>query len=191
MKSIITLFVLILSFQVFAHTTVTLNQASNKNVDALMKTSTQLALAMDKRYEHVGGGTVLNAYKITKTSPARKGNETDVDFSKRIVKSLLHRDYPITGDDGGYSFNNIKFQTEIEAEKYIRKSMYWLNDSEEAAPFLKSFVKGLVNISKESNVVVLEGDGSGNNTIAYIFAVLDLSNNEIFYVVDSNFGSDS
>ncbi len=191
MKSIITSFLLVLSFQLLAHTTQTLTKGTLNSVDALMKVSVPMAKAMDKRYENVGGGTVFNAYKITKVNPLKKHNETDIDFSKRLIKSILHRDYPITGDDGGYSFSNIKFNNESEAESYIRKSIYWLNDSEEAAPFMKNFVKNLVNVTKESGVVVLEGEGSGNNTIAYIFAVIDLKNNEIFYIVDSNFGSDS
>lgn len=190
MKTLLSILALALSLNSFAHTTQALTKATNSKVEALKIVSSNMSEAMDKRYENIGGGTVFNAYKITKLSPTRKAGEAEGAFAERLVKSILHRDYPITGDDGGYSFDQIKFGSEVEAKKYLNNSMEWISGADEAEAFLADFIKGILKLSQDSSVIVLNGNGSGNNTMASIFAVVDLKNNELFYIVDSNFGSD-
>jgi hypothetical protein len=191
MKKLMIAILTILTVNSFAHTTQDLNVATNSVVEASRSLGESVASELDKRYDHIGGGTVFRAYKITKLSPGRKANESDADFAVRVVKSLLHRDYPITGDDGGYDFTKLAPKSEAEMKVYFDRNLEWLENSSDTAPkALPEFIKSLASVTKQVGVVVLDGNGSGNNTMASILAVVDLNRNELFYIMDSNFGSD-
>jgi len=103
------------------------------------------------------------------------------------LKFALHRDYPITGDDGGYGFSRISDEKEF---KKVTFNMDWLFRTEVLEIQYDNLKAALLEAAKKDNLVVLIGGGSGNNTMAEIVAVLDTKNNEIVYLMNSNFGSD-
>ena len=127
-------------------------------------------------------GTARAAYQIQKFSPARAGGEGNGAFAIRLLKALLHRDYPITGDEGGYSLSLISGSN---AEKQIQSAvnMEFEDDAEQV-------VVAALKAAVQAKLVVIAGSGNGNNTSAVIFAVVDPKTNELAYLIRSNFGRD-
>lgn len=133
-------------------------------------------------------GIVTTAYKIKGDGNKRSG-ETKLDMIERLVKYSLHRDFPITGDDGGYSFDRLpKNMTAKDLETKAKDMTYLLTD--EASPDAPQ-LKALLLKASKNGLVVLAGSGSGNNTFADIIVAADPNRLEFVVLMTSNFGSDS
>lgn len=128
-----------------------------------------------------GEGAVLKAYEIKEISPKRKKGESNDALYQRVLKARIHADFSITGDDGGYSLSAPKSAQDVEKD---------LPDDLNSGNSSAAFVAALKDALK-SGLMVIEGTGSGNNTAASIVAVVDVQNQEFFYIMDSNFGSDN
>ncbi len=132
---------------------------------------------------------VVRAYHVNEVSPVVKG-ESKVDALLRVVKYSLHRDYPITGDDGGYTFDIL---TKESSNREIEKSfdyLSWLSNLEGKDLNFEG-VKSFVHQAVKSHLIVFVGSGGGNNTGADIVVLVDAKNMEFVYLMESNFGSDS
>jgi hypothetical protein len=133
-------------------------------------------------------GFASNTYKVIAITPlkAKNSNETATDKILRVIKSTLHKDYPITGDDGGYTLSVMQSPDQVE------KAMRDFDDSnyDETSKVLPSILQLAKNaVAKKLFVVV--GTGSGNNTMANILAVYSPNSQELTYLIESNFGSDN
>lgn len=127
--------------------------------------------------------TAAASYQVRAISPARKPGESVGALYQRILKYSLHRDHPITGDEQGYGFREIKNQDELEAEIARLANLY----SGRHLAVLKEVLTSALN----TQLLVLVGLGSGNNTVADIIAVVDVKNKQFSYFLYSNFGSDN
>jgi hypothetical protein len=141
--------------------------------------------------ESMKDGAVTESFKVTKLTPSAKNpNESEEEALTRVLKYHLHRTYPITGDDGGYGFTKMNGQTERNLR--VKMDDWFVGNGDEImeAP-IAELLNALLPASQSQDLVLLYGSGSGNNTAAYIIAVLDLKNKEITYLMVSNFGSDN
>lgn len=167
-----------------------LSHFKNSNIQDLSLDAEKIAKIYHKQFEGLGGDVVLSTYSIKKISPPQKPNETLPEMYLRILKFALHRDYPITGDDGGYWFDIIQSGDKV---KKSLPNFLWKNDGDDNAELdalLKGFTPKLEQTVNEK-IIAYMGGGSGNNTSAAILALVDIENNEFFYIMDSNFGSDN
>ena len=100
-----------------AHELKKINRARNQSMEAARVAARAVAQAMNRRYEdgNTGGGTVFNSYRVKKFAPKQKKNETTAQLYLRVLKSALHKDYPITGDEGGYDFQVISASEEVDS----------------------------------------------------------------------------
>ncbi len=131
-------------------------------------------------------GIVVDSFTIEKIAPLRK-NETKSASIERVIKYFLHKNYPITGDDGGYSFS---FYTKGTTARDIEKAamnVSWLFDVEEID---SAKLKTLLLKATEKGLYVYIGNGGGNNTHADIVVVADPATMEFVSLLSSNFGSD-
>lgn len=187
MKKVLLGAMLVFSVMAQAHTSQLIQKLKNPRAQAAYMAASELLGYMNEGRSGSGGGVVDAAYKITKINPEPKTGESDEAVMTRVLKAVLHRDYPITGDDGGYGFEKVNAQNEKYVEHQLSESFYIMD--EELAQKM-ALVQALVAAGEDENLVVLLGGGSGNNTSASIVAVLDLKNKELFYMMSSNFGSD-
>ncbi|MDD2716873.1 MAG: hypothetical protein PHW04_13350 [Candidatus Wallbacteria bacterium] len=128
---------------------------------------------------------VMSAYKIEKVSPVNAG-ESKEQTMERVIRYALHRDYPITGDDGGYSFKLVKGQ--ITAKDLVKLMGTLYIDVEQ---YQADQASAILAEAASNGLWVYIGTGSGNNTMAYIVAIADPKTDEIIYTMNSNFGSDN
>ena len=176
-KMIVSLFVFLSAAAASAHNLQSVQSVSNPAQAEFLKVAN--AVNADNTQF-----TAVAAYKIKEVKPARKAGESLEDMYIRVLKAALHRDYPITGDDGGYGFNVIKAGS--SADEIARQMDDWVDtESEVGAGLIPALQKSL-----QQGLVVLSGSGSGNNTMAVILAVVNPQTQEMVYLVYSNFGSD-
>lgn len=173
-----------------AHSTKDIKTMKNSVANKALHAAATIQDIMDAQYGNEGGGVVMGIYKVTEITPAAKPGESMDQTMLRVLKSILHRDYPITGDDGGYSFDVLNGKSADFVLKDVDQN-FGLRDLEEGDLASKALATTLALAGKDSSLVVLSGSGSGNNTSAAIVAVLDLKNRELFYLMSSNFGSDN
>ncbi|HLD74296.1 MAG TPA: hypothetical protein VJB34_05290 [Bdellovibrionota bacterium] len=173
-----------------AHELKRINRARNQSMEAARVAARDVAQAMNRRYEdgNTGGGTVFNSYRVKKFAPKQKKNETTAQLYLRVLKSALHKDYPITGDEGGYDFQVISASEEVDS--HLPEFLADYPEPDDNIGRGISDLIGALNDALENGLLVLIGSGSGNNTMAEIVAVCDQRNKEFFYIMDSNFGSD-
>ncbi|HAZ13364.1 MAG: hypothetical protein A2X86_14925 [Bdellovibrionales bacterium GWA2_49_15] len=114
-------------------------------------------------------------------------NEQITDAYLRAVKLALHRDYPMTGDDGGYSLTILDASITVNQLNRMIPSSFYENDSY-PRKVLKKLNTALIASAKNKNLRVFIGRGSGYNTSAEIIVVLDVKNKEFIYLLESNFG---
>jgi hypothetical protein len=124
--------------------------------------------------------TAVASYKVTSIKPSAT-KETVTEKGERVLKSLLHRDYPITGDDGGYSLYTIDSAHVDIFLKFERE----YQGAEEFEGLSEKLIA-----AAQAGLIVYYGSGAGNNTYANIWATLDTKTGEIVYFMSSNFGSD-
>ena len=174
-----------------AHELKKISRARNQSMEAARVVARDVAQALNRQYEDIGGpaGTVYNAYRIKKFAPKQKRDETTEQLYLRVLKSALHKDYPITGDDGGYDFQLISASEEVDSHLPEFLADYPEPD-DDIGRGISDLISALNN-ALENGLLVLIGSGSGNNTTAEIVAVCDPKNKEFFYIMDSNFGGDS
>jgi hypothetical protein len=167
----------------FGHDFKSIKSFSDKTMRNTYAAAQKVQKERSKLFQNIGGGTVIAAYEIEKISPKRQKGETQEQLYIRVLKARLHTDYPITGDDGGYRVSRVKSGQEVEAS---------LGDAftdSTNVPSAPELIDGL-KAAADKGLMVLTGDGSGNNTVASFVAVVDVKNQELFYLLDSNFGSD-
>ena len=188
---------MILSAVVFGFTLTTqahefreISRARNKSMEKARVDARDLAQAMNRQYEDMGGpaGTVFSAYRVKKFAPKQKKDETTEQLYTRVLKAALHRDYPITGDDGGYSFRVINASEEVDS--YLPEFLASYPEPDDDIGRQIGDFTNTLDEAVGNGLLVLIGSGSGNNTAAEIIAVCDPKNKEFFYIMDSNFGSD-
>ncbi len=174
-----------------AHELKKINRARNQSMEAARVVARDVAQALNRQYEDIGGpaGTVYSAYRVKKFAPKQKKDETTEQLYLRVLKSALHKDYPITGDDGGYSFRVIHASEEIDS--HLPEFLADYPEPDDDTGRIISDLVSALNNALENGLLVLVGSGSGNNTTAEIIAVCDPKNKEFFYIMDSNFGGDS
>jgi hypothetical protein len=168
----------LVSVSAHAHRFERIEEMSNSQAQAVLKASDAIN-AKKPRF------TASVAYKVTQIKPAQKAGESESHFYVRILKSALHRDYPITGDDGGYDFGQL---SAANARRTIEDDIrdYYIADD-----LSDELIVALDQAAQDDSLIVVTGSGSGNNTFAYIAAVIDPARNEIVVFISSNFGSDS
>lgn len=176
-KILLALGVFALSAVASAHTLQSIAKMTNPQAQAVLDLADSIEKA-DSRF------TAVASYKIVQIKPVRKTNEDDVDVYIRVLKYSLHRDYPITGNDGGYGIGPL--DTNMNSYKWGDTLQYFSRDDEAMSAQLQK----ALTVAAQSGLIVLSGDGSGNNTMASIIAVVDPLNNEMMYLMNSNFGSD-
>lgn len=128
------------------------------------------------------------SHRISEISPKKK-NEKPAVTMRRVLGYALHKTWPITGDDGGYSFIVLtKDSDEGTVEEALNEACYYYDENRlDGSKQLRSTLTGAL----KKGLLVFVGAGSGNNTIASIIAVADPENNEFVILIQSNFGSDS
>ena len=173
-----------------AHELKKINRARNQSMEEARVVARDVAQALNRQYEDMGGpaGTVYSAYRVKKFAPKQKKDETTKQLYLRVLKSALHKDYPITGDDGGYDFQIIPASEEVDS--HLPEFLADYPEPDDNIGRGISDLIGALNDALENGLLVLIGSGSGNNTMAEIVAVCDPRNKEFFYIMDSNFGSD-
>lgn len=136
-------------------------------------------------------GSVVEAFHISELTPSAKNpHESEQEALIRVLKFHLHKNYPITGDDGGYGFARLSGKTEEDLKRKMDDWFYGGGDDESVDAAMSDLLKSFLPINRSQDLIMLQGSGSGNNTAAYILAVVDLKNHEIVYLMVSNFGSD-
>lgn len=180
MKALFALFLItVLPPAAQAHELKTINAVTNAQAQAVLAASEALH-AEDKKF------TAVESFKIVKIAPARKEGESLEDLYGRILENSLHAEYPITGDEEGYSIGQVSGTgARREIEHDVRD--FYIQDK----ALEEAFISAVDAAAQNPNLIVLMGSGSGNNTSAYIIAVADPANNELVYFISSNFGSDS
>lgn len=135
---------------------------------------------------------VVRGYKIREVSPV-KPDERFRDTFERILKFTLHRDYPITGDDGGYSLTSYQKKFPLDLAHRIvsqeTSSLDWLLNPD-TPEGLNEAVKNRVAEALHQGLVVTFGTGAGNNTHAETIAIADPATSEFLVILASNFGRD-
>jgi len=172
-----------------AHSFKPIKKATAPQTEKIRAAIAEASASLTARIGDFGGGAPYEAYKVTKISPARGDEETDVEVFQRIIEASLHRDYPITGDEDGYSL--ARYTDPKDFERAVPDGFSDHADDDEAMEKCVAMVKLLKASLKNKNLFVYMGTGSGNNTFADIIAVYDKKNNEFIYFVRSNFGSDN
>lgn len=183
MKNLIAITALALSaVTAQAHTTRALPRPTNSALAQFKQTVEGLAT------EYV----VTDSLKVTRVQPAQRPNETDEALFRRVLASTLHRDYPITGDDGGYGMSRM---TTANPHSYsVEQIVEFLsrdNSADDAYAFVEHQLLSAVQGALDAGLIVLDGGGSGNNTFSYFVAVYDPATKEFAYIMYSNFGSES
>jgi hypothetical protein len=173
MKSLVlVLSTILLASNAFAHTLKTVGSLTNRSANQALS----VAEDINKKNEKT---TAVNSYKVTGLE-IKEGEDKD-DAYIRVLKSALHRDYPITGDDGGYDISA------LGARATSKEIAAALGDS----PFSESAeLVTAIHGALASGLLVVAGTGSGNNTMATIVGIIDEKKGELLYLIDSNFGSD-
>jgi len=185
-----------------AHHFEKLTQSKDATLEQVMKAEKafEQTMSLQEKNNNEPESTAYAAYHVTeaahkavgkKAKSKRRGKkETDLQMYTRIVKNALHKDYPITGDDGGYNLVVMKTVEEI------KKDIPYPFTAEEDGPAkeAKALLEALEKAEKE-NLPVLIGTGSGNNTMADIVIVIDPNKKDktqfdFAYLISSNFGSD-
>ena len=176
-KLILSLFVFLSAAAASAHTLQSVKNVSNAAQAEFLKTAEGIHAENDKF-------TAVASYKIKAIQPAAKAGESVEDVYIRVLKFALHRDYPITGDDGGYSFSSLDANS--STQDIAKQLGDWVDTESDAG---KNLVPSIQQ-SLQQGLLVLVGGGSGNNTSADIVAVVNTKTQEMVYLVFSNFGSD-
>ena len=159
-----------------AHDLSALSHAANPALESFLRYANTHSKASSR---------ATTAYQIDKISPKKAGEKIDATI-ERVVSFSLHRDYPITGDDGGYSFSYLtKSSSAGEVDNALDDLSDIFDGSSEATQ-----LRHLVNSALKANLLVLVGTGSGNNTEAQILVIADRANLQFVTFIDSNFGSD-
>jgi hypothetical protein len=131
--------------------------------------------------------TACNSYQVKRISPVKDG-ETAAQTYYRVLKYSLHRDFPITGDDGGYSFDiYTKGVTQSQIDKSLSYVSYFESLDSNSSKTISTFIKAATN----AGLIVYIGNGAGNNTSADILTLVDPVNHQLVYLIASNFGSDN
>ncbi len=180
--------IFLLSNAVWADSLIAIKDSKDSLSSKVMVSLDSLATVMNQQYaDHdIGVGTVLANYKVAKM--VLKSGETRGAALVRNLKRALHHDYPITGDEGGYSFDRLVNKSRGEILKNFATEF---TDNEDAGEELEKLTIILEKASHNPNYMVLSGEGSGNNTFAAIIAVINMKTSEISYIMYSNFGSDN
>ena len=127
----------------------------------------------------------FKGYQIT--GDAKRPNESVKARYERVLRRAMHHDFPITGNDGGYSLKTFaKPVSKSEVSKALSKLTFGLDPDVHNAKVKKAVMKAL-----DAGLIVIAGKGQGNNTLADIVAVADPKNQQFAYLISSNFGSDS
>lgn len=127
--------------------------------------------------------TGTNAYRVV--GNATRAGESQPDRYLRLIKRSLHHDWPITGNDGGYSLGYLtKSSTARDIDRVLGSTLFIDSDAD------NKVVTDAILAALKSGLKVAIGTGSGNNTYAYIVAVVDPRKREFTCLVNSNFGSD-
>ena len=169
LRRIMLLAVLVCSASGFAHTFVDRPEAANPKVEKFFK------FAKTKTE-----GAAADLVFVAKVAPVVRGENIATRY-ERVVKALLHKRYPITGDDGGYQFSVLHSAKTEDVTAQLKGTLFE-EDADEIAKHLAPTVA-------EGKIVYL-GEGQGNNTIASIIIVADTRSREIAILIYSNFGSD-
>ena len=176
-KTSLLLALLVLATQAHAHTLGKLAKATNPALQSFSAYSQSL-IAKNQ--------VVAGAFKVIQVSPTKLG-ETPKDTYARVLKNTLHRKWPITGDEGGYSLNAY---THMISDQQLNKEftyLSWISDRDGA----KAKLTGMIHKALAAGLIVYIGGGSGNNTGAEIIAIADTTSREMAFLMESNFGSDN
>lgn len=147
---------------------------------ALQSPALQSVYSLAQNLEKQNTSIVTKAYQVQVVTPVND-SETQEETVARILKSVLHHDYPITGDDGGYSLVAAD-QSSLEAQS----TSIAQRELAQGNPLLLAGLRQAV----QQGALLIYGGGSGNNTSADIAALFDPSTQELVYIMSSNFGSD-
>ncbi|MGZ3723760.1 MAG: hypothetical protein ACXVA9_12545 [Bdellovibrionales bacterium] len=177
---------MVMAAQAGAHSFKAIKSSKDRDLAATMKVAQAFTNAANKANSgSSSGSTVYKAYSVTEIKPPQGKKESDADLYIRIAKAVMHRDFPITGDDGGYDVKLISKKSELKNLGDI-----FTQDTDGMADPVKELQTQL-QAAIDSGLLVYSATGSGNNTMASVLIVAYPATGELFYVMDSNFGSDN
>ena len=135
-----------------------------------------LSEAMDK-FE--GRFVRSGAYTVTRKTDLN--GRTEKERRKAILKETLHRYSGASLDEG------IDIRTAASAAEAVST----VNDAgqDDSQPW-KPFEKAMGPAFADKSLEIYAGTGSGNNTMASMVCVYDKTNDQVVYIIFSNFGSD-
>ncbi|MEK6704213.1 MAG: hypothetical protein AABZ06_00325 [Bdellovibrionota bacterium] len=168
---------LIIATNTFAHTLKSIKEPTNPALNPLDTIASKLSKE---------NFFAANTYKVVKFKPEQKPYESLEDLYIRVLKSTLHRDFPITGDEDGYDLGVLDKNCSLKQVKAdIAEGISHNLDLDDYNKLTNAMMVAL-----QAGMIIITGSGSGNNTYAYIVAAVDTKNQELVYLISSNFGSD-
>ena len=128
--------------------------------------------------------TGTGAYSITKKSPLK--GRTEAERRRDTCKETLHRYSGAMLDEG------IDLRSVFKNEEGVKFALSYLTDFEQndERPW-PGLQKALSAATSDKTLEVYAGTGGGNNTMAAMLCVYDTENDQVVYLILSNFGSDN